>query len=115
MMKSVKVMCSVAAMGLVLSQAAMALPVVPNMGMHAMFGKTAGVKLIKVQVQNTTSQEIQIKAGDQTMTIAAGATVEVKAADGTPITLVNAVTTHQAGETLATVRKQLSNATFIVS
>jgi len=100
---------SVALLGLSASTAAYAAPTFLTVPVHAMFAKS---KLVKFSVRNDTNAALELKVGEDIMTIDAGKTVALKLAVGTRI-LSNATTpTHEAGSLLTEVSPQLDDATI---
>ena len=78
---------------------------------HAIFAK---VKLVRVTVRNDSKAPIEMKAGEQVMTLAVGKTLELKLAVGTSI-LANAPSgNYQTGDVLAQVTTELSDTTLVL-
>jgi hypothetical protein len=78
---------------------------------HAMFDKG---KTVKLALRNDSGSPLELKVGDQVVSIAQGKTVSIKAQVGARI-LVNAATPkHQAGELLAEVSTALDNTTLTI-
>jgi hypothetical protein len=100
---------SVALFGLSASTAVYAASSSMPIPVHAMFSKT---KLISVSLRNDSTESMELKVGDNVMTLAAGKTVAVKVPVGTRI-LANATTsTHQAGDLVSQVSNELDGATL---
>jgi len=83
---------------------------VPSPG-HAMFAKS---KIVKVALRNDSGSALQLKVGDEIVSLDAGKSVSLKLAVGTRI-MVNAATDkHQAGELLAEASTALDNTTLTI-
>ena len=76
-----------------------------------MFAKT---QTVKVSLRNDSNSQMQLKVGDQVMSIDAGKTVAVKVPVGTRIVMNAATSTHQAGELIAEATTALDNATLAI-
>ena len=76
-----------------------------------MFAKT---QTVKVSLRNDSSSQMQLKVGDQVMSIEAGKTVAVKVPVGTRIVMNTATSTHQAGELIAEATSELDNTTVAI-
>ena len=76
---------------------------------HAMFSKS---KTIKFTITNDTSAPMELKAGDQMITVDAKKSTTVNLAEGTRIVCNSASPTHEAGSLIAEVNSQLSGATI---
>jgi hypothetical protein len=100
---------SVALAGLSASTAVYAAPTSLQVHVHAMFAKS---KIVKFNVRNDTGAALELKVGDNVMTIEAGKTVALKLAIGTRILTNVATPTHEAGSLLAEVSPQLDDATI---
>jgi hypothetical protein len=75
------------------------------------FAKT---KTIKFNLRNDSGAAMELKVGDNVMTLEAGKTLELKLPVGTRI-LTNAPTpTHQAGSLVAQVSNDLSDTTIAI-
>lgn len=83
---------------------------IPSPG-HAMFAKT---KTVKVALRNDSGSPLQLKVGDEVVSLEAGKSVSLKLAVGTRI-VVNATSDkHPAGELLAEVSTALDNTTLVI-
>jgi hypothetical protein len=83
---------------------------IPTPG-HAMFAKT---KTVKVALRNDSGSPLQLKVGDEIVSLNSGKSVALKLAVGTRI-VVNATTDkHPAGELLAEVSASLDNTTLTI-
>ena len=100
---------SVALIGLSASTAAYAAPTSITVPVHAMFAKE---KMVKLSVRNDTGALLELRVGDNVMTIDAGKTVALKLAVGTRILANAATSTHAVGSLLAEVSPQLNDATI---
>ncbi len=80
----------------------------PLSGLHVpVAAKMGKVKMVSFKLQNSTSMPITFKAGDQQMTVQAGATSMVKVPVGTQLVAVSDTPMHAAGTVLATVDSDL--------
>jgi hypothetical protein len=102
---------TLAATCLLSSQAAFASPLAIT-PLHAKFG---GTKMIQLSLRNTTSTSMELKVGDNLMTIDPGKTVSVKVPTGTRITANTATKTHEAGQLIVQVSGELNGATLAIS
>jgi hypothetical protein len=69
---------------------------------------------IKFSVRNDSTSAMKIKVGEQEVTLAAGATVGVKASVGQTVSTLEASTSNPAGTVLATVIDSIDGATVVV-
>ena len=74
---------------------------------------SAKVKTVKFQVRNATSEAMSLRAGDQTMTLQPGQTLELKLPMGESLTAGNTTTHYQAGAVLASVEPVLQGNTVV--
>lgn len=79
---------------------------------HAMFGTA---KTVQFSVRNDCTDTVELKAGDQTITVAAGKTVKVKIPAGTKIITTTATGHSEAGTVVVEVSDSLSGATVAIS
>jgi hypothetical protein len=100
---------SVALVGLSISTNVYAAPAGIHVPVHAMFDKT---KLVKFNLRNDSNAAMELKVGDNVMTLEAGKTVAVKLPIGARIVMNATTPTHDAGTVLAQVSSQLDNATI---
>jgi methionine-rich copper-binding protein CopC len=84
---------------------------VPN-PMHAMFGTS---KPVQFSLRNDCSSTLELKAGDQTITVEAGKTVKVKIPAGTKVITTTATGHSEAGSVVVEVSDSLSGATVAIS
>jgi hypothetical protein len=75
---------------------------------------TAKPKVVKMGLRNDYNQPVEVKVGDQTMSLAAGKTVQLKLPVGTPIVLNTATEKHQIGEVLAQASNSMQDMTLII-
>jgi hypothetical protein len=95
--------------GLTASTAVYAAPTSIHSPVSAMFAKS---KTVKLNLRNDSSATMELKVGDNVVTLEAGKTLALNLPVGTRI-LANATTpTHAAGSLLAEVSSQLSDATI---
>ncbi|RXH57977.1 hypothetical protein [Granulicella sibirica] len=80
---------------------------------HAFFGDK--VKTIHFNVRNSSGAPIELKAGDQVMTVAAGQTMELKLPNGTRV--INNVKTdkREAGAVICEVSSALNDSTVVLN
>ena len=76
---------------------------------HAMFAKT---KMVKLNLRNDSSAPMELKVGEDVITIDAGKTIAVKAAVGARIVTTTSTASHPSGTLLAEVTTALSDATI---
>lgn len=74
----------------------------------AMFGKT---KMVKLTLVNDSGTSMQIKAGDDIITLETGKPVTVKLPPGSRVIANTATPIHQAGSLIAEVSDSLNGAT----
>lgn len=82
---------------------------------HDATGTPAKLKLIKFNIRNDSSVPLQLKAGDQQMTIAPGQTASVKLQLGLQVTTVSDTAKLPSGSVLTTVSDSLQGNTLAVS
>ena len=75
----------------------------------------AKVKLIKFNIRNDSKMPLQLKAGDQQVTIAPGETTAVKLQVGLQVTTVSESAKLPSGSVLTTVSESLQGNTLAVS
>jgi hypothetical protein len=80
---------------------------------HAFFGKSS--KTVQLSLRNTTSTDLELRAGDTVMKLEAGKTMRVTLAAGTRVTTNTATAAHPAGDLLFEVSPSLSGATIAIS
>ncbi|MCU1322319.1 MAG: hypothetical protein JWM43_1968 [Acidobacteriaceae bacterium] len=78
---------------------------------HAMFAKG---KTIQISLRNDTASDIQLRAGDDAMTLVAGKTLSVKLVPGTRIVTSSDTATHKAGDLVVEVSASLNGATIAI-
>ena len=93
------------------SEALYAAPVALPHSVHAMFGKT---KMVNFNLRNDTTTPLKLKAGDSSLTIDAGKTLNVKLPAGTSVTTEEATATKPAGTVITEVTGDLSGVTISV-
>jgi len=97
--------------GLSVSAAVYAAPADNPMPTHAMFSKS---KIVKMALQNESGSPVELKVGDQVVSLGAGKTVSMKLAVGTRIVASTATPKHQPGDLLVEVSDTLQDATLII-
>ena len=78
---------------------------------RAMFAKS---QIVQFSLRNDSSTDIQLRAGDGSMTVAAGKTLSVKLAAGTRIITGSDTAAHKAGDLVVEVSPALSGATISI-
>jgi len=81
--------------------------------MHAFFGDK--VKTIHFNVRNASGASIELKAGDQTMTVAAGQTMNFKLPTGTRVINTNKTEKREAGAVICEVSSALKDSTVVLN
>jgi hypothetical protein len=97
--------------GFMASAAVYAAPTNFQSPVHAMFAKT---QTVKVSLRNDSTSQMQLKVGEQVMSIDAGKTIAVKIPVGTRIVVNAATSTHQVGELIAEATPALDNSTVAI-
>ncbi len=72
-------------------------------------------KPVQFSVRNDCSSTLELKAGDQTITVEAGKTVKVKIPAGTKLITTKPTTHSEAGSVVVEVTDSLSGATVAIS
>ncbi len=67
--------------------------------------------IVKLNLLNRTSTSLEVKVGDDIMTIGAGKTISVKVPVGTRILTNTATSTHPAGDLIVEVDRSLDGVT----
>jgi hypothetical protein len=71
-------------------------------------------KTVKVALRNDSSSQMQLKVGEEVVSLDPGKTVAVKVPVGTRIVVNEATSTHQAGELIAEATTALDNSTVAI-
>jgi hypothetical protein len=79
---------------------------------HAMLGNS---KPIEFSLRNDCGSKLELKAGDQTITVEAGKTVKVKLLAGTKIITTTPTAHSEAGSVVVEVNSSLSGATVAIT
>ena len=82
-----------------------------NVPVHAMFAKTSSVHL---NLHNISESTVELKVGEQVVTIAAGKTISVNVPPGTKIVTNTATKLHPAGELVFEAASDFNNATVSI-
>jgi len=69
---------------------------------------------VKLSLRNDTGTNMELKVGDQVVSLDAGKTVAIKAQVGARIVVNAATSSHPAGELIAQVTAGLNNATVAI-
>ena len=80
---------------------------------HAMFGKTK-TSTVKLNLRNDSGSPMEIKVGDQVMTLDPGKPVALNLEVGTRIVANSATPNHAAGSLIEEVIKDHNGATIII-
>ena len=105
------VFVAVVVAGLSTPAAIYAAPARSDVPAHTMFAKT---KTVKVSVRNDSGSPVELKVGDQVMSLNAGKTLALKLPIGTRILMNASTPSHQAGELLAEASNGLDNAILAI-
>jgi hypothetical protein len=106
-----------------LSAATLAVVLVPaahastvSLNLHAsMPTKAKAPAAVALKVRNDSNAAVQLHAGDQDITVAAGQTMDLKLAVGARIVTASTSAKHEAGTVLCEVSSALSGATVVVN
>jgi hypothetical protein len=109
-MKSRKLLLANAAIvaGLFTSHIVYAAPASVNLPVHAMFAKE---KTVKLSLRNGSSNAVDVRVGEQLMTLTAGQSVNLNLPVGTRIVVNSDTASVKAGTLIAQVSKELSGST----
>ncbi len=69
-------------------------------------------KTVKFSLRNDSGTAVELKVGDQVMSLDAGKTLALKVPVGTRIVRTSSAPNHAAGELLAEASKDLNNSTI---
>jgi hypothetical protein len=108
---ALSVVCLLASQAVVPSVAS-ASPLRENIPVRAM--TTNKIKMVNLNLANNTGSVLEVKVGDQPLTIEAGKTAKISAPAGTKI-VVTASANHEVGSTLAELSNDISGATLRVN
>jgi hypothetical protein len=81
---------------------------------HAMYG-SSNSKPVQFSLRNDCTSTVELKAGDQTITVEPGKTVKVKIPAGTKVITTSATGHSEAGSLVVEVSSSLSGATVAIS
>lgn len=99
------------AAGVLLPAGVYAAPINVTPALHAMFAKSQNVK---VSLRNDSGSKLELKVGEQLVSLEAGKAVSLKLPVGTKI-VVNATSgKHQAGEVLTEATSAVDNSTVVI-
>jgi hypothetical protein len=93
--------------------AAFASPIPINSSLHAFFGNKQ--KMVHFNLSNKSGAPLDLKVGDQPMTIAAGQTVKLSLAPGTRITTATPTEKREAGYVVCEVTAAIADATVTLN
>jgi hypothetical protein len=82
---------------------------------HAMLADSKDSKPVQFSLRNACSSTLELKAGDQTITVEAGKTVKVKIPAGTKVITTTATGHSEAGSVVVEVSSALNGATVAIS
>lgn len=105
------VLVAVVVAGFMASAAVYAAPTNIQLPVHAMFAKS---QTVRIALRNDSGSQMQLKVGEQVVSIDAGKTVALKLAVGTRIVVNAASATYQAGELIAEATASLDNSTIAI-
>ena len=94
---------------LAVSPATYAASVSMHSPLHAMFAKE---KTVKLSLRNDSNTSVDLKVGENIMTVAAGKTLSLSLPVGTKILANTSTPAHPAGALITEVTKQLNGATL---
>ncbi|HEX9201406.1 MAG TPA: hypothetical protein VF865_17750 [Acidobacteriaceae bacterium] len=103
------VFAAIVVAGLAVPSAVYAAPVDVPTPVHAMPIKG---KTVKLALRNDSGSPVELKVGDQVMSLDAGKSVALKLPAGTRILMNTPTPTHAAGELITEVSTALNNATL---
>jgi hypothetical protein len=95
--------------GFAVPAAVYAAPVDTPKSVPVMFAKS---KTVKIALRNDSGATVELKVGDQIMSLDAGKTLALKVPAGTRIVRNNSAPNHAAGELLAEASSDLNNSTI---
>jgi hypothetical protein len=81
---------------------------------HPVHAALAKVSIVKLSLRNDSAADIQLRAGDDTMTLAPGKTLAIKLPAGTRITAAADTSAHRAGDLVVEVASALNGATVAI-
>jgi len=113
-MKSLnRLIVAVVATSLLVAPAVYAAPASISSPVHAMFSKTKSTT-VKLNLRNDSGSAMEVKVGDQVMTLDPGKPVSLKLEVGTRIVANTATPNHPAGSLIEEVIKDHDGATIVI-
>ena len=113
-MKSLnRLIIAVVAASLLATPAVYAAPASISSPVHAMFSKTKSTT-VKLSIRNDSGTAMEVKVGDQVMTLDPGKPVTLKLEVGTRIVANTATPSHPAGSLIEEVIKDHDGATIVI-
>jgi hypothetical protein len=113
-MKSLnRLIVAVAATSLLAAPAVYAAPASISSPVHAMFSKTKSTT-VKLNLRNDSGSAMEVKVGEQVMTLNPGKPVALKLEVGTRIVANTATPSHPAGSLIEEVIKDHDGATIVI-
>jgi hypothetical protein len=113
-MKSLnRLIIAVVAASLLAVPAVYAAPASISSPVHAMFSKTKSTT-VKLSIRNDSGTAMEVKVGDQVMTLDPGKPVTLKLEVGTRIVANTATPSHPAGSLIEEVIKDHDGATIVI-
>jgi hypothetical protein len=113
-MKSLnRLIIAVVAASLLAAPAVYAAPANISSPVHAMFSKTKSTT-VKLSIRNDSGTAMEVKVGDQVMTLDPGKPVSLKLEVGTRIVANTATPNHPAGSLIEEVIKDHDGATIVI-
>jgi hypothetical protein len=104
---------AIVAASLLAAPAVYAAPANISSPVHAMFGKTK-TSTVKLNLRNDSGSPMEVKVGDQVMTLDPGKPVALNLEVGTRIVANSATPNHAAGSLIEEVVKDHNGATIII-
>jgi hypothetical protein len=104
---------AVVATSLFAAPAVYAAPASISSPVHAMFGKTK-TTTVKLSLRNDSGTPMEVKVGDQVMTLTPGKPVTLNLEVGTRIVANSATPNHEVGSLIEEVIKDHNNATIVI-
>ena len=99
---------------LVATPAIFASPLQLTAPVHAMFSHEAHEKTISFNVRNSSTEAVELKAGDEIQTVAPGKTISLKLPEGTRVTANKTSGTYTEGAVIAEAQSPLSGNTIVL-
>lgn len=108
-----RLVLAVVSTSLLAAPAVYAAPASISSPVHAMFSNTKS-EMVKFSLRNDSGSAVQVKVGDEVMTLDPGKPVNLKLPVGTRIVAVTATAKSAAGSLIEEVIKEHSGATIVI-